>query len=130
MKLFTLLSGTLCFLVILVTATFTTAGENRFVEIRKPFTSVYEFLDPKSNIIVQATKNDRFELIYEGTSWYQIKVKDKVGWVEKNAGIIVNNPGLTILSIPLGTLLFFLFLLIATISGASFLIYKQKTAEL
>ncbi len=118
MKLFIFLSGPVFFLCVLAMASF---AENRYVEIKKPFTSVYEFLDPKSQILVQATKNDVFELVYEGTSWYQVKVKDKVGWVEKSAGMIVSNPGITVFSIPLGTLLFFFLLLIATITGASFL---------
>ena len=127
MKVFTVLSGMAFFILVLTLSSF---AETRYVEIKRPFASVYEYLDPKSQILVQATKKDHFELVYEGTSWYQVKVKDKVGWVEKGAGIVVNNPGITILSIPLGTLLFFLLLLVATITGASFLIYKQKTAEL
>jgi len=106
------------------------SNASQYVEIRKDFASIYEYLDPKSEIVMQANRNDHFELIYEGTSWYQVKVKDKVGWLEKNAGVVVNNPGLTLFSIPIGTLFFFLLLLIATITGASFLIYKQKTAEL
>ncbi len=127
MKVFTVLSGLTFFIIILTLSSY---AESRYVEIKKPFASVYEYLDPKSQILVQATKNDHFELVYEGTSWYQVKVKNKVGWVEKSAGIIVSNPGITVFSIPLGTLLFFLLLLVATITGASFLIYKQKTAEL
>ncbi len=128
MKLLTILSSTTLFLLVFILSS--NAGENRFVEIKKPFASIYEYLDPRSEILVQASRNDHFELVYEGTSWYQVKVKDKVGWVEKNAGIVVSNPGMTVFSVPVGTLLFFLLLLVATVTGASFLIYKQKTAEL
>lgn len=106
------------------------AGETRYVEIKKPFVSVYQFLDPTSKIIVQASRNDHFELVYEGTSWYQIKVKDEVGWVEKSAGIIITNPGSSFMGVPMNTFIFFLMLLVATIIGASYLIYKQKSAEL
>lgn len=127
MKVFTVLSGMAFFILVLTLSSF---SETRYVEIKRPFASVYEYLDPKSQILIQATKKDHFELVYEGTSWYQVKVKNKVGWVEKSAGIVVSNPGITVFSIPLSTLLFFLLLLIATITGASFLIYKQKTAEL
>jgi hypothetical protein len=127
MRIFSILTGATLFLLALVLSSY---AESQFVEIKKPFASIYEYLDPKSTILLQATKNEHFELVYEGTSWYQVKVRNKVGWVEKSAGIVVNNPGLTVFSIPLGTLLFFMLLLIATITGASFLIYKQKTAEL
>ena len=102
----------------------------KYVEITKPFATVYERLDPTSNIVVQAQLNDHFELNFEGTSWYNINVNGKEGWVEKNAGKVVDSPGATFLSIPLSTLFFFLLLLVATIFGASFLIYKQKTVEL
>jgi hypothetical protein len=127
MKVLTIIASTTLFIL---TAIMISYSASQFVEIKKPFVSIYEYLDPKSEILVQAAKNDHFELIYEGTAWYQVKVKDKVGWVEKSAGTIVTNPGYSFFSIPLGTLFFFLLLLIATITGASFLIYKQKTAEL
>jgi hypothetical protein len=127
MKFYTILTGCLVFIAMAVSHS---SAESRFVEIKKPFASIYEYLDPQSQILVQASKNQYFELVYEGKSWYQVKVKDKVGWVERSAGIVVNNPGITVFSVPLGTLLFFLLLLVATITGASFLIYKQKTAEL
>lgn len=124
MKLVTIFSGTILFMLLLIAASH--AAASRYVEIKKAYASIYAYLDPKSEILVQAQKKDHFELIYEGTSWYQVRVKDKVGWLEKNAGVIVDNP----VSIPVKTLIFFLLLLIATILGASFLIYKQKTAEL
>ena len=127
MKVLTIIACTTLFLLTSITIT---QAASQYVVIKKPFVSIYEYLDPKSEILVQASKNEHFELIYSGTAWYQVKVKDKVGWVEKSAGSIVDNPGYTFFSIPIGTLFFFLLLLIATITGASFLIYKQKTAEL
>ncbi|MGD9200044.1 MAG: hypothetical protein PVI26_00645 [Chitinispirillia bacterium] len=118
--------------ILIILAGLTIAGANspKYVEITKPFASVYERLDPRSNIIVQAQMKDHFELNFEGTSWYNVKVNDKHGWVEKSAGKVVDNPGATFFSIPLSTLFFFLLLLFATIFGASFLIYRQKTVEL
>ena len=80
MKVFTVLSGMAFFILVLTLSSF---AETRYVEIKKPFASVYEYLDPKSQILVQATKKDHFELVYEGTSWYQVKVK----------GIFFNNYG-------------------------------------
>lgn len=110
------------------------SGETRYVRIKKPFVSVYEKLDPKSNIIKQVSKGDHLELVYEGTSWYQVKVDGKNrpvnAWIEKNSGIIVDNPGKTILSIPVGTFVFFILLLIATIGVAVSIIYRQKTPEI
>jgi hypothetical protein len=104
--------------------------ENRFVKIKKSFANVYEFLDPKSKIVKQAKRGDYFELVYEGTSWYQIKYAENVGWVERRAGNVVENPSITILSIPVGTFVFFIVLLIATFIGTSLFIYRQKSAEL
>ena len=127
MKVLTIIA---CITFFLLTSITISQAASQYVVIKKPFVSIYEYLDPKSEILVQASKNEHFELIYAGTAWYQVKVKDKVGWVEKSAGSIVDNPGYTFFSIPIGTLFFFLLLLIATITGASFLIYKQKTAEL
>jgi len=106
------------------------AAETRFVKIRKPFANVYQFLDPKSKVVKQAKRGDCFELIYEGTSWYQVKVANDVGWLERRAGNVVENPGFTILSIPIGTFVFFILLLMGTFVGTSLFIYRQKTAEL
>lgn len=118
-------------LVVFILAGFSSSyAQKGFVEIRKPFVNVYEFIDPKSNIVTHAKKYDCFELVYEGNSWYQVKVDDKVGWVEKSAGTIINQRGITFHSIPVSTLVFFIFLLLATIGGASFLIYRQKVAEI
>ncbi len=128
MKFSKLLSSTLLILCISVIATY--ASATKYVKVRIPFANVYEFLDPQSSILQQASQNKYFELVYEGTSWYQIKVGENVGWLEKSAGTIIDNPGITIFSIPLGTLIFFLLLLATTIIGASLLIYKQKSAEL
>ena len=102
----------------------------KFVEITKSYTSVYEKLDPKSSVLEYANKKDLFPLIFEGTTWYQVKVNDKIGWIEKSSGDIVAHAGMTIFSMPIGTFFFLILLIIATISGASYLIYKQKVAEI
>ncbi len=115
----------LCYLFLLVTYSPSYAGAAKYVEIKEPFVNVYEFLDPKSNVITQAKRGDHFELIYEGKSWYQVKVKDKVGWLDKQAGIVVNNPQY----LPLGTFFVFLILLLGTLVGVSMYIYKQKAVE-
>ncbi|MBD3316309.1 MAG: hypothetical protein GF344_11025 [Chitinivibrionales bacterium] len=119
-----------CGLLLLISALSISAAEKKFVRIKKPFAPVYEFLDPTSKIIVQAKKGDHFELVYEGTSWFQVKVKEKVGWIERRAGIVVTSRGVSVFSIPLSTFVLFLLLLVATFGATSFLIYRQRTVEL
>ena len=128
MRAFTLLTS--CAIMLFVLAARTYAVEDRFVKIKKPFVNVYEYLDPRSKIIRQAKKGDHFELVYEGTSWYQVKVADRVGWIERRAGNVVDSPGMTIIAVPVGTFVFFILLLIGTFVGTSLFIYRQKTAEL
>lgn len=128
MRRFLLFAGCMFTLFVLVRSA--NAAETKYVEIEKPFANIYEYLDPRSNIIKQATKGEYFELIYEGTSWYQVKIKDKVGWLEKRAGAIVDSPSFFFYSISFGTFALFLILLIGTLAGVSFFIYRQKTAEL
>jgi hypothetical protein len=128
-----LLAGALLFTaVFVISPAFSPASavENRYVKIKKSFANVYEYLDPKSKIIKQAKRGDYFELIYEGTSWYQVKISDQVGWLERRSGNIVENPGITVLSIPVGTFIFFIMLLIGTFIGTSLFIYRQKAAEI
>jgi hypothetical protein len=105
------------------------AADTRFVKIKKPFVNIYEFLDPKSKIIKQAQKGDHFELVYEGTSWYQVKIQEKVGWLEKRAATVVNSPAPTVFSMPIGTFILFILLLLGTFVAVSFFIYRQKTSE-
>jgi hypothetical protein len=96
-----------------------------YVRITDPFTNVYERLDPKSTVIKLAKKGDRFDLIYAGPLWYQIKVQDQIGWVERKAGRVVEGTSLftTIISIML------IFVLIAgTFYAVVSYIKKQKTA--
>jgi hypothetical protein len=114
----------LCFFFLLVSFS-TSHAAAKYVEIKQSFVNVYEFLDPKSNVIIVAKKGDHFELVYEGRSWFQIKIKDKVGWVEQKAGVVVNNPQY----LPLGTFFVFVILLLGTLVGVSMYIYRQKAVE-
>ncbi len=103
----------------------THAGDTKFVKIENPLVNIYEFLDPKSNIIRVAKKGDHFPLVFEGTLWYQIKVQDKVGWLDRQAGIVVNDPTTS----EAGTFIIVTILLLGTIGGAFYYIYKQKESE-
>jgi hypothetical protein len=114
-----------CFIILQSPFSSCHAASAKYVEIKNSFVNIYEFLDPKSNVIKQAKKGDHYELVYEGKAWYQIKIKDKVGWLEKTAGIVVNNPQY----LPIGTFLVFVVLLLGTLVGVSLYIYKQKAVE-
>ncbi|MBD3344687.1 MAG: hypothetical protein GF401_06460 [Chitinivibrionales bacterium] len=101
------------------------AEEGQFVRVTEPFANVYEFLDPQSKIIMQAKKGDHFELVYSGTSWFQVKVKNKVGWIERRAGEVVSDQsGFPVLSITL-----LLIMIAGTFGGVFVFIQRQKTAE-
>ena len=97
----------------------------QFVKVKSSLANIYEFLDPKSNIIRVAKEGDRFEMVFEGTSWYQIKVQDKVGWLEKNAGTVVNGSS----SSNAGTWIVILILFFGTLGGVFYYINKQKLTE-
>jgi hypothetical protein len=100
------------------------------VEIKRPFANIYEYLDPKSNIIKQAKQGEMFELVYAGTSWYQVRIKDRVGWLERRAGEIIDTPPSRFLGIPVGVFALFLVLLVLTLLGVALVIYRQVNAEL
>jgi uncharacterized protein YraI len=100
------------------------AAANQYVQISDPFVNVYAELDPKSPVIKMAKKGDRLELNYAGASWYNVKIRDKDGWVERRAGRLVE--GTDIFSYALSIVLI-LIALIGTIYGVSMRIKKQKT---
>jgi hypothetical protein len=101
------------------------AASQQYVQITESFTNVYERLDPKSPVIVMAAKGDRFDLIYAGPLWYQVKAKDQIGWIERKAGRVIEGKNVlsTILSIAV---------VCALLAGTFFIvarvIKKQQTA--
>jgi hypothetical protein len=105
------------------------AQESKTVEIRKPIVNIYEYLDPKSDIIKQAKQGEFYELVVAGTSWCQVKVKDRVGWVELRACRITNAPPKSFLGIPVGIFALFLVLLVLTLLGVALVVYKQMSSE-
>ncbi|HEX2955805.1 MAG TPA: hypothetical protein VHO70_03175 [Chitinispirillaceae bacterium] len=84
------LSLLLCLFSILTIQSAASAEGNKWVEIKVGFANIYKQLDPESDIIKQAKKGDHLELVYDGTSWYQVKVGNATGWVERRSGDIVN----------------------------------------
>lgn len=115
------LSSMLAFFVVLSLASPCLAKQ--YVLVKKPFANVYEFLDPKSSIIEQSKKGDHLDLVYEGTSWYQVKVADKVGWIEKRAGEVVNQSG----GSPVIPILLILLIAGGTIGTVGFYINKNRS---
>jgi hypothetical protein len=113
----------LCYLFLAASSPF---AASQFVEIKQPLANIYEFLDPKSNIIVQAKKGDHYELVYAGTSWYQVKVQEKVGWLERRAGEVVSSAT----SVPIGSLVLLVVILLGTFGIVFVFVQKQRTAEL
>jgi len=102
-----------------------TFAAGKFVKIDNPLAQVYEYLDPKSKVLRVAKKGDHFPLVFEGTLWYQIKVQDKVGWLDRKDGSVVNDSSTS----NAGTFVVITLLLLGTVGGVAFYIYKQKSSE-
>jgi hypothetical protein len=112
--------GVFAFLFLVLTQPIEAA---QFVKVTTSLANVYEYLDPKSHILRTAKEGDRFEMVFEGTSWYQIKVQDKVGWLERKSGTVVTSSEGSSAS----TWIIISILLLATLGGVLYYINKQKT---
>jgi hypothetical protein len=93
------------------------AQDGQVVEIKKSFVNVYEELDPKSKVLLTANA---------GVSWLQVKVSDKTGWVERQAGEIVDGG----FHFPVVPVLILLLLAAITFVIVYLYIKKQKEEEL
>jgi hypothetical protein len=71
-------------------------------------------------------KGDQLELIYAGTSWYNVKIGVKSGWVERKAGRLIDRPGIFS---PIMSVVLIVIVLAGTIFGVSYYIKKQKPVE-
>jgi hypothetical protein len=100
------------------------AGE--YVQITEPFVNIYQFLDPKSKVVKMAKKGDRLELIYAGTSWYNVKIGNETGWVERKAGTLQEKPDIVS---PIMSIVLIVIALAGTIYGVTYYVKKQKTVE-
>lgn len=106
------------------------AAENKqSVEVQKPLANIYEYLDPKSTIIRQARKGELYELVFAGTSWYQVRVKDRVGWLERRAGEVIDSPGARILGLPASIFAIAAVLIVATLAGVALLVFRQMRSD-
>ena len=63
--------------------------KEKYFEVKTPIANVYKALDPKSEIIKQVMVGERLEVIGEGTSWHNVLVDSKSGWIENQTGKIV-----------------------------------------
>lgn len=102
-----------------------TMAAQQYVEITEPFVNVYEFLDPKSSVLSMVKKNDRLELIYAGTTWYQVRIGPKQGWVERKAGHVVDGPAFFS---PVISIILVILVLSGTMYGITYYLRKQKKA--
>jgi len=99
--------------------------KTKYFEVKTPIANVYKALDPKSEIIKQVMIGDRLEIIGEGTSWHNVLVDSKSGWIENQAGKIVDSKK----SFPVFSLLFLLLLVGGTGAFVYMKITNVKTAE-
>lgn len=102
---------------------------DKYVKVTSSFANVYEFLDPKSAVVQMAKKGSCYKLVYEGTSWYQVTVKGKIGWIDKREGKVVDSPNLILGALTPLNILVILILLAGTIGGVSFYIKRQQNSE-
>jgi uncharacterized protein YraI len=63
----------------------------RYFEVTETPTRILKSLSPQSPIIVLASKNDIFPLVYAGASWCKIMVKNDTGWAESSRGRIIDS---------------------------------------
>ena len=119
------LAGVITFFSVLCIASVSSAAEKMFVEVKKPYANIYKELDPKSDIVEQAKKGDHLELVFEGTSWYNVKVKNSFGWIEKRAGELTDNPG----RVSIFSIIMLVLLVGGTFGGVSYYIYRNKFSE-
>ncbi len=116
-----------CFALLLVGRLCPTmAQDGQMVLIKQSFVNVYEELDPKSKVLMTANKGAKLELVYAGVSWLQVKVKDKTGWVERQAVEIVDGG----FHFPVVPVLVLLLLAAITFVIVYLNIKKQKEEEL
>lgn len=118
------LSGMVAMLLVVCFSPFK-AGASQYVQISEPFVNVYEYLDPKSSVVKMVKKGDRLELIYAGTSWYNVKVGSKGGWVERKAGSIIDQPDMVG---PIVSIVLIILAVAGVAYGVFYYIQKQKTA--
>jgi hypothetical protein len=111
------------FAALLLPASSGAAHEGRFVLITEPFVNVYEVLDPQSPVVKLAKRGDRLELIDTGVSWFQVRVGDKTGWVERRAGTITGNRGPLAPLLPVAVVLL---LFVCTVSFVGLRITRQR----
>ena len=99
--------------------------KTKYFEVKTPIANVYKALDPMSEIIKQVMVGERLEIIGEGTSWHNVLVDSKSGWIENQAGKIVHSKK----SFPIFSFLFFLLLLGGTGAFVYMKITNVKTTE-
>lgn len=93
--------------------------KDTYFEVKSPIANVYKELDPKSEIIKQVMVGERLQLVAQGTSWHNVKVDSKEGWIENQAGKIVKGEK----PFPIFNILFLLLL----IAGTGYFVFTRIT---
>lgn len=99
--------------------------KTKYFEVKTPIANVYKALDPKSEIIKQVMVGERLEIIGEGTSWHNVLVDSKSGWIENQTGKIVYSKK----SFPVFKFLFLLLLICGTGAFVYMRITNVKSTE-
>ena len=97
----------------------------RYIQISEPFVNVYEVLDPRSDVLKMIKKGDRLEVVSVGTLWYEVKIGDKTGWVERRAGRLTEGKGG---AFPIGSIALTFLLAGCAAYGTIFCINKKQAA--
>ncbi|HEX3020093.1 MAG TPA: hypothetical protein VHP36_07310 [Chitinispirillaceae bacterium] len=97
----------------------------KYFEVKAPIANVYKALDPKSEIIKQVMVGERLEVIGQGTSWHNVMIDSKSGWIENQAGKIVSGKK----GFPVFSVMFLLVLMGGTAAFVFMRINSAKTTE-
>ena len=72
----------------------------KYFEVLESPTKILKDLSPQSPILVFAQKNEVYPLVYAGSSWCKIIVKNDTGWAESSRGRVIDSPSVITAKIP------------------------------
>ncbi len=98
---------------------------HKYVRITQPFANIYKELDPKSDVIREAKKGESLPLVQEGNSWFKVRVNENIGWIEKGAGKVIDDPSQGRM-VPVTI---FILVLLTAVIVTIFYIQRQKQME-
>ena len=72
----------------------------KYFEVLESPTKILKDLSPQSPILAFAQKNEVYPLVYAGSSWCKIIVKNDTGWAESSRGRVIDSPSVITAKIP------------------------------